>query len=271
MSARYQLVDLLYLMRRLRNRDNGCPWDIEQTFESIAPHTLEEAYEVVDCIERGDYDHLREELGDLLFQVIYHSQMASEQGRFDFPEVIDALVTKLISRHPHVFPAGQLHDEGAVAPVNGEWVRGSWEERKARERAAKHAADSSALADIPLALPSLTRLQKLQKRASRAGLPVAQPAGILQRLEMIVDTLRCSLDSGGMLAEEHLGELLFVCVDLARQMDVDAERAGRLAGREFEQTFRALEALLEARGESLETLDQNQKCHYWSQLKQPLK
>lgn len=257
-------------MRRLRDRDAGCPWDIEQTFESIAPHTLEEAYEVVDCIERGDYGHLREELGDLLFQVVYHSQMASEQDRFAFAEVVDGLTAKLISRHPHVFPTGDLYDEELARTVDSEWVQGNWEERKAEERAVKDDADPSALADIPLALPGLSRLQKLQKRADKAGLKASGPHEVLDRIALKVDTLRDALSAGQTLTEDQVGELLFDCVSLSRQVKVDAERAARKQGREFDRVFRALEGALEAQEEALESLDRTSQQRYWHQAKQAL-
>lgn len=279
MSVLYELSDLLYLMRRLRDRDGGCPWDIEQNFESIAPHTLEEAYEVVDCIERGDFDHLREELGDLLFQVVYHSQMASEENRFTFGDVVETLVAKLIARHPHVFPSGDLfatNDLPAESQVDvpahtadSTWVRGRWEERKAEERARKK-GDSSALADIPTALPGLSRLQKLQKRANRAGFPSRGAAAVLRNIALTAEQLSQTLSAGDMVAEEQIVELLFDCADFARLVSTDAERAARRSGREFERLFRALEATLQGRGESLETLSLEQKERYWSQLKQPL-
>lgn len=271
MSVQYGLADLLYLMRRLRDRDGGCPWDIEQTFESIAPHTLEEAYEVVDCIERGDYDHLKEELGDLLFQVIYHSEMASEESRFAFPEVVDTLVAKLVSRHPHVFPVGELYADEPAETVDSEKVRGNWEERKGEERAIRNDTDSSALADIPVALPSLSRLQKLQKRASRAGLQSQNAAEVLRDLALNVEALRHSLEVDGEVTEDQIGGLLFACADLSRQVNIDAERAGRHAGREFEQAFRALEAALETQGGSFGQLGSEHQKRYWAQLKQPLK
>lgn len=276
MNVQDGLSDLLYLMRRLRNRDGGCPWDIEQTFESIAPHTLEEAYEVVDCIERGDFDHLREELGDLLFQVVYHSQMASEEERFTFSDVVETLVAKLIARHPHVFPGGDLFaergsDNTPADAVGTEWVRGRWEERKAEERASKKHADNSALADIPVALPGLSRLQKVQKRASRAGFPSRGSDEILRDIAAHAAWLSQSLSEGGAITEAQIGALLFDCADLAHVEKADAERASRRVGREFEQLFRALEASLEARGESMETLSPEKKEQYLAQLKQLLK
>lgn len=264
----YELADLLYLMRRLRDPDGGCPWDIEQTFESIAPHTLEEAYEVVDCIERGDHKHLREELGDLLFQVVYHSQMASERGEFTFAEVVDGLTAKLISRHPHVFPLGNLYADTPSDTQDGERVRSAWEERKAEERAAKGEADRSALADIPVALPGLSRLQKLQKRAVRAGLKKPDSTVVLDDIARRLAEMHETLAAGGSLSDAQLGGLLFDSVELARQADVDAERAARGAAREFEQIFRALESTLEAQQEVLESLDVDDQRLYWRQVQQ---
>ena len=185
----YSLEDLLHLMSRLRDPQYGCPWDIKQTYATIVPHTLEEAYEVADAIERGDFDHLQGELGDLLFQVVYYSQLAREEGRFEFAGVIDGITRKLIRRHPHVFPTGDLYAPLDIPQLSEEQVKERWEQIKAEERAEKSDAPEqlSLLDDVPTALPSLSRAAKLQKRASQVGFdwPSALP---------VVDNVREELD-----------------------------------------------------------------------------
>ena len=186
----YQLDDLLYLMSRLRDPKNGCPWDLKQTFASILPHTLEEAYEVADAIEKQDYAHLKEELGDLLFQVIFYSQLGKEENHFDFPQIIDTLVTKLVRRHPHVFPSGELHSTNNDTPLNDEQIKGRWEAIKQQERDEKaklqgsqSLENTSVLADIPLALPAIQRAEKLQKRAATVGFDWPEPVQVLDKIE----------------------------------------------------------------------------------------
>ncbi|HHX82661.1 MAG TPA: nucleoside triphosphate pyrophosphohydrolase, partial [Pseudomonadaceae bacterium] len=165
--VRHTIDDLLQLMARLRDPQTGCPWDIRQDFASLVPFTVEEVYEVVDTIERGDYDHLGEELGDLLFQVVFYAQVAEEEGRFDFSTVVDGIVRKLLARHPHVFPDGTLASHRATAEADERQVKDQWEAIKAVERQSK--GRSGLLADIPAALPALVRAQKIQKRAARVG------------------------------------------------------------------------------------------------------
>ncbi|MCX7079086.1 MAG: nucleoside triphosphate pyrophosphohydrolase, partial [Pseudomonas sp.] len=185
----YNLEDLLHLMSRLRDPQYGCPWDIKQTYETIVPHTLEEAYEVADAIERGDFDHLQGELGDLLFQVVYYSQLAREEGRFEFDGVVDSITRKLIRRHPHVFPTDDLYAPLDIARLDEEQVKQRWEEIKAEERAERsHAPQQlSLLDDVPGALPALSRAAKLQKRAAQVGFdwPDALP---------VIDKVREELD-----------------------------------------------------------------------------
>lgn len=265
---RYTLDDLLYLMQRLRDHENGCPWDIEQTFASIAPHTLEEAYEVVDCIERQDYPHLQEELGDLLFQVVYHSQMATEQGFFDFPAVVEQLAEKLLSRHPHVFPGGDLYQSSSADAADVLTIKENWEARKADERADRKMADRSVLADVPLALPSLTRAQKLQKRAARAGFDWPHIDGVLEKIEEELKELREALTSGdeGEVGAE-MGDLLFTCVNLARHLKLDAETVSRFAATKFERRFRKMEMLVAADDVGIEQLNVEQLERYWQKVK----
>ena len=172
----YQLDDLLHLMARLRDPQYGCPWDLKQSYASIVPHTIEEAYEVADAIERGDFEHLPGELGDLLFQVVYYSQLAREEGRFEFAQVVDGITRKLLRRHPHVFVDGDLYGAPDAAKLNEAAVKQRWEEIKAEERAEKAAAPEqlSLLDDVPHALPSLSRAVKLQKRAAQVGFPASR-------------------------------------------------------------------------------------------------
>lgn len=265
----YTIEDLRTLMARLRDPQTGCPWDLKQTFHSILPHTLEEAHEVADAIEREDYPHLRDELGDLMFQVIFYSQLGQEQSLFDFDQVVDQLVRKLLRRHPHVFPAGTL--DSRVDPDNrpsDEAISRSWERIKAEERAMKPdaIADDSRLADIPGALPAMTRAEKLQRRAARYGFDWPDIGPVFDKLEEELGELReawsaAQQDPGQRDAlEDELGDLLFVCVNLARFLKVNPDQALRRTNRKFEARFRAIEQILAAQGrdmeqESLEALD----------------
>lgn len=229
-----ELDRLLEVMAALRDPATGCPWDIEQTFASIAPYTIEEAYEVADAVARGDMDDLRGELGDLLLQVVYHARMAEEIGRFGFADVAAAIADKMVARHPHVF-AGQR-----VAGTPELHVR--WEERKAADRAAKAAgigADPSGLADVPMALPALTRAAKLQKRAARIGFDWPDVAGVVDKLAEEAAELTAAATPEEREAE--LGDLLFTTVNLARHLGIDSEAALRGANRRFETRFRAME------------------------------
>ena len=245
-------------MRRLRDPETGCPWDLEQDFSTIAPYTIEEAYEVADAIEREDWDELRSELGDFLFQVVFYAQMACEKGYFDFDEVVDGITEKMRRRHPHVFGDAEERDMRAV--------RGRWEDIKEQEREAHD--DPSALAGVARALPALKRAQKLGKRASRVGFDWPDRSGVQQKIHEELDELA---DAAGTREpsriEDELGDLLFAVVNLARHLDVDPEKALMKANRKFERRFRAMEedlrdSGLEMRRESLESLDR-----YWRKAK----
>ena len=260
----YSIDDLKTLMARLRDPDTGCPWDVKQTFASIVPHTLEEAYEVADAIEREDYPHLKDELGDLLFQVIFYTQMGSEQGHFDFEGVVDHLVRKLIRRHPHVFPDGTL--ESRIDPDNRPteaWIKESWERIKAEERAEKPApaADASRLDGIAATLPAMARADKLQRRAARHGFDWPDIGPVFDKLHEELDELKEawaeSTPDDRDAVEDELGDLLFVCVNLARFMKVNPEQALKRTNRKFESRFRGIEAELAAQGRNMdeETLD----------------
>jgi MazG family protein len=233
------------VMARLRHKTEGCPWDVEQNFASIAPYTIEEAYEVADAIERNDVPGLREELGDLLFQVVFHTRIAEEAGLFNFDDVAADLTDKMIRRHPHVFGNASIRDSADQTVA--------WEALKATERAAKSTscAPVGALGGVPVGLPALTRAQKIQKRASRVGFDWGEPLPALAKIEEEVGELRTELvaekrDSARI--EEEIGDLLFACVNVARLADVDAETALRRATAKFERRFRSVETALAARG-----------------------
>ncbi|BCX18161.1 MAG: nucleoside triphosphate pyrophosphohydrolase [Geminicoccaceae bacterium] len=251
---------LLEVMRRLRDPGKGCPWDKEQTFATIAPYTIEEAYEVADAIRREAWEELRGELGDLLLQVVYHAQMAREAGLFDFDAVAHGIADKMIRRHPHVF--GDAVVESAAAQ------RQAWEEVKAAERA-REVADPSVLAGLPLALPALTRAEKLQRRAARIGFDWPEPAPILSKIEEELDEVRASLaarEPKEKLAEE-LGDLLFAVVNLARRLEVDAEEALRAANAKFERRFRAVEERARAAGSDPASLGLEALDRLWEEVK----
>lgn len=225
------ITTLATIMARLRNRDTGCPWDIEQDFGSIAPYTIEEAYEVADAIERADMDSLKDELGDLLLQVVFHSQMASELGIFDLQDVIDGICEKMTRRHPHIFGDGNAHDAKSVTD--------NWENIKAAERDAN--ADQSALAGVATALPALLRAQKIQKRAARTGFDWPDVTGATAKIYEEIQEVQAATSADELTDE--IGDLFFAVVNLARFHDVDAESALKSANAKFERRFRAMEAL----------------------------
>lgn len=249
--------ELLGIMVRLRDPERGCPWDRAQTFASIVPHTLEEAYEVADAIERGDMRDLPDELGDLLFQVVFYAQLASETGAFAFDDVAAGIAAKLIRRHPHVF--GDAAVESAAAQSR------DWEAYKAAERRARAAAENrvaSTLDGVSLALPALSRAVKLQRRAARVGFDWPMAAPVLDKVQEELGELRAELarsaDTDRVM--EEFGDLLFACVNFARHLDIDPESALRHANAKFERRFRRLEALLTEQGvssqeSSLEAMD----------------
>jgi MazG family protein len=252
---------LLQVMARLRDPDGGCPWDLEQDFSTIAPYTIEEAYEVADAIERQDFQDLEGELGDLLLQVVYHAQMAREAGRFDFETVAAHIAEKMIRRHPHVF--GEAEVESAAAQTI------AWEEAKAAERGQKEAGDASILADLPLGLPALTRSAKLQRRAARVGFDWADLSPVLGKLEEELAELRAELAAGApqeRLADE-MGDLLFAAANLARHLGIDGEMALRQANQKFERRFRAIETALRAAGRRPEDASLDEMEELWQAAK----
>ena len=244
---------LLDIMTKLRDPDGGCPWDVRQDFASIAPYTIEEAYEVADAIDRADMDGLRDELGDLLFQVVFHAEMAREAGRFDFDAVADGVSDKMVRRHPHVF--GDAVIDSAAAQTR------AWEDHKEQERRDKSAAkdgrpdepqEPGALDGVPQALPALLRAEKLGKRASRVGFDWPEAAPVLAKIREEIGELESEMDSGGgkdRLAHE-LGDLLFACANMARHLKINPESALRDANGRFERRFRRVETLLADRGKT---------------------
>jgi len=246
------------IMARLRDPETGCPWDVAQDFRSIAPHTIEEAYEVADAIERGDLDALRDELGDLLLQVVYHARMAEEEGRFDFDDVAAGLADKLVRRHPHVF--------GETVLANAAERETAWEQAKADERAAKGDEDASVLAGVTLGLPALKRAQKLQRRAARVGFDWPDAGGPRAKVQEELEELDAAAGDPDAV-EAEIGDLLFSVVNLARHHEVDAETALRRAGHRFEDRLRRVEQRVHADGSTLGDLTPEQLESHWQAVK----
>jgi ATP diphosphatase len=257
----YKIEDLLYLMQRLRDPLTGCPWDIKQTYTSLLPYTLEEAYEVADAIEQGDFVHLPGELGDLLFQVVYYSQLAREEGRFEFATVIDSITRKLINRHPHVFAAGELYAEAAPQQVDERAVKQRWEELKAIERAtrATQPTQLSLLDDVANAMPALSRAVKLQKRTAQVGFDWPDALPVVDKVrEELDEVLEAMAANDPSAITDEVGDLLFAVSNLARHLKVDPESALRAANAKFERRFRFIEQRLREAQQPIEncTLDE---------------
>lgn len=268
-------------MARLRDRESGCPWDIEQDFASIAAYTIEEAYEVADAIDRNDLEHLKDELGDLLLQVVFHAQMAQEQGAFDFGDVVAAICDKMTRRHPHVFAAQGCANAagdrmpGAAAGASVEDVEAQtreWEAQKRREREAAGDADTSALAGISRGMPEWQRAVKLQSRAARVGFDWPGPGPVIAKLHEEIEEVRAEF-ARGEVADNHarlqdeIGDLLFVAANLARHARVDVGAALRHANHKFERRFRSMESLATSDGASLARLPLDQQDAYWDRAK----
>ena len=260
---------LIDIMARLRDPDGGCPWDLEQDFASIAPYTVEEAYEVADAIDRGNMQDLRGELGDLLLQVVFHARMAEEAGEFAFGDVVEAICDKMVSRHPHVFGGTEVADAEAQTR--------EWEEHKRREREARGETDGSALAGVSRGLPEWMRAVKLQDRAARTGFDWPGPGPVIDKLreeagEVEAEFAAVAAAPGDAAArdrlEDEIGDLLFVAANLARHAKVDVGSALRRANLKFERRFRAMEALARADGAALEDLPLAAHEAYWARAKQ---
>ncbi len=269
----YQLSDLLYLMARLRDPENGCPWDLQQDFASIVPHTLEEAYEVADAIEREDFAHLPSELGDLLFQVVYYSQLGQELQLFDFATVVHSITEKLVRRHPHVFADGQLYATTQAVAVNSDQVKERWEEIKQQERAEQAGSEQRVgiLADIPLNMPALSRALKIQKRASSVGFDWSSLPPVLAKVDEELQEVRDALASGDQAAiSEELGDLLFATVNVARHLKVNPEAALRAANIKFSERLQAVEQQAWQQNVALSDCTEAQLDAMWNVAKQML-
>ncbi|WP_159585814.1 nucleoside triphosphate pyrophosphohydrolase [Chelativorans xinjiangense] len=258
---------LIEIMAALRDPETGCPWDVKQDFSTIAPYTIEEAYEVLDAIQRGDMHDLREELGDLLLQVVFHARMAEEAGTFDFGDVVEAITTKMIRRHPHVFGDEDAREAGMA--------KGMWERIKAEEKAERRAERNDAgderagyLDDVTVALPALTRALKLQEKAARVGFDWGAPRPILDKIEEEIGELREAMDEGRREAvAEEFGDLLFALVNLGRHMGLDPEAALRGTNEKFRHRFHAVERGLEADGKTLGAASLEEMEGLWQRAK----
>ncbi|GAB4352123.1 MAG: nucleoside triphosphate pyrophosphohydrolase [Gammaproteobacteria bacterium] len=252
---------LLEVMARLRDPDRGCPWDLDQTFETIAPYTIEEAYEVTDAIERRAWDELKDELGDLLLQVVFHARMAEEEQRFDFADVVESIVDKMIRRHPHVFGDERIDDP--------ELQTERWEAHKARE----NPHHRSVLDGVTVALPAMTRAVKIQKRVARVGFDWPTPQPVFDKIAEELEELRHECERKPADEEriaEEVGDLLFACTNLARHLKVDPERALRGTNRRFEERFRHIEAQLASRNRKPEELSLDELEALWIEAKEQL-
>ncbi|MGA0806436.1 MAG: nucleoside triphosphate pyrophosphohydrolase [Pseudohongiellaceae bacterium] len=259
---------LLEIMAALRNPQSGCPWDLQQDFASIAPHTLEEVYEVIDAIEQGSLEQLEAELGDLLFQIVFYAQLGRESGDFDFATIAEGIAHKLLHRHPHVFPYGSVDSAANKPEIGADQVSANWEQIKQEERQRKQRGPVSRLDDVPHALPALLRSAKLQKRAATAGFDWKDHTGVLAKLHEELGELQEAIESGRQqdIAEEY-GDLLFCMVNLARHLRVNPESALRAANRKFESRFRAAETMARADHVDLSELDAAAVDAYWRRAK----
>jgi len=263
MDPSREIARLLEIMAALRTPQTGCPWDLAQNFSTIAPYTLEEAYEVADAIARGDLADLKDELGDLLLQVVFHARMAQEQGAFDFGDVVQAITEKLIRRHPHVFA-----DETSSTPRA---VEGLWERIKAEEKAANKIGQTGALVGVPVALPALSRALKLQAKASKVGFDWNDPRAVLRKIREEADEIEAELarserDKAATAAE--VGDLLFAVVNLARHLDADPEAVLRQTNVKFERRFAAIERALAARGKAPQEASLAEMDRLWNEAKE---
>ena len=254
-----RIEDLIGIMARLRDPERGCPWDRAQTFRTIVPYTIEEAYEVADAIERENLSDLVEELGDLLLQVVFHAQIARESGAFGFDEIVEAISDKMIRRHPHVF--GDADESGPA----GQSMR--WEEMKTAERSGK-GGRQSLLDDIPIALPALTRAVKLQRRAGSCGFDWSGPDGVFDKITEELSELKEAVRSGDQpKVDDEVGDLLFTVANLARHLGTDPESSARAANRKFERRFRELERRVDIGGTSAEAFGPAELDGIWSEIK----
>ena len=293
-EKQYNISDLVFLMDRLRNPETGCPWDLKQSFQSITPYTLEEAYEVVDAIEKQDYEQLKEELGDLLLQVIFYSQLAKEENLYELDDVIDHLVKKLVRRHPHVFPDQELYSEQSSKNkinLTSEEVKQTWdvikqnEKQQSKEKIELHV--DSVLDDVPLAFPGLVRAEKLQQKAASLGFDWPDAAPILHQLKLELMELEevlereegfiCSVSSNQIAdnsrekfkerLSDELGDVMFSVVNLARHHNLDSEQIMRKSNEKFEQRFRIVEKKMLESGKPFESFELDELEGFWKQAK----
>jgi len=257
----HKIDDLIAIMARLRDPDNGCPWDVKQSFETIVPYTIEEAYEVADAVDRRDFTDLCDELGDLLLQVVFHARMAEEAGHFRFDDVVASICSKMITRHPHVF-AGEKAD-------TADEVLSNWEAIKRREREARGEADTSALAGIARGLPEWQRAIKLQKRAATVGFDWPDVNPVLDKLHEEIEEVRAEFSVGADTARltDEIGDVLFVCANLARHARIDVSTALRHANAKFERRFRRMEAVAAEGGGELATRKLEDQERLWQRVK----
>lgn len=267
MTPSRDISRLLEIMAALRAPATGCPWDVEQTFATIAPYTIEEAYEVADAIARNDLDDLREELGDLLLQVVFHARMAEEEKTFDFGDVVQAITRKLIRRHPHVFG-------DTAGPTTQERVKGTWDVIKKQEKAeraarkADRAQESSLLASVKAGVPAVTRAFELQKKAATVGFDWREPGPVLDKIREETDEVEGALASGERdKIEEEIGDLIFTAINLARVSGIDPESALRATNTKFERRFAYVEAAIGARGRTLEQSSLEEMDELWTKAK----
>lgn len=265
MQKQYSINDLLEIMHKLRQPEGGCPWDVEQTFETIAPYTIEEAYEVDEAIRNNDMPSLCDELGDLLFQAVFHAQMAKEAGHFSFSDVVQGVSEKMVRRHPHVFGDASIEDADAQTSA--------WEQQKARERAEKAASEGripSALDGVTPGLPSLLRAIKLQNRAARVGFDWPETSMVVDKISEESQELLHEIENGGnrTKVKEEFGDLLFVISNLARHFKLDPEECLRDANAKFERRFRGVEAKLADQGKTAEQSDLAEMDALWDAVKQ---
>lgn len=263
------VTQLVLLMENLRDPNHGCAWDRKQTFASLARHTLEEVYEVVDAIEQGSPEKICDELGDLLFQVVFYARIGEEQGLFDLSKVSEVILGKLLHRHPHIFPDGTLHSFGQPSTLSAEQVERNWELIKnAERRALNDGRQVSVLDDVPSVLPALDRAGKLQKRASSMGFDWHCSTEVLARLEDEIRELREAIQEGDTTAQSNeMGDVLFSCVNLSRHLNVDAETALRNANRRFEMRFRYIENAASVSGNEMKHCGSEKLEQWWQAAK----
>lgn len=270
LDKKYGVEDLVYLMQRLREPEFGCPWDQKQDFDSIVPFTIEECYEVVDAIEQQDWQHLSEELGDLLFQIIFYAQLGDENNLFDLTDIVHQLVAKLIRRHPHVFPNQELMQKRTMQ-LSEQEIADSWEEIKRQEREEKgeqQRKNVSILDDIPMALPSLQRAYKLQKRAAKVGFDWHDVLPVIDKMEEELQELRAAITTGvASDIQDEMGDVLFSQVNLARHLGVKADEALRLTNKKFTRRFSYVEERVEASNKTWQQYTLDQLDQFWDEAK----